>query len=118
MKIKIEKILDRTTEKERLWLKVLSDTDLQYYIVFDTTYISQSTISNLQRHAYWFDPKKVSSGDYVVLYTKKGKNSEKENSNGTTTYFVYWDLDHPIWNNEGDCAILFEVGTWETSKFE
>ena len=119
MKIKIEKILERATaEAERLWLKVLSDTDLQYYIVFGTTYTSQNQIYRIQRHAYWFAPKPVTSGDNVFLYSKKGKAKTKENKDGTKTHIIYWGLDQTVWNNEGDCAVVFEVNNWQTSKYE
>ena len=119
MKIKIIKILDRAVvNKERLWLKVLQDTNMEHYIAFDTTYTSQNAISNLQRHAYWFDSKQVRSGDSVVLYTKKGTPSSTQNSDGTTTHFFYWGLDKTIWNDKGDCAVLFEIGNWITSPYE
>jgi len=119
MKIKIVKILDRASaNKERLWLKVLQDTDLTYYIVLDTTYTSRDAISNLQRHAYWFPPKQVRSGDNVVLYTRKGTNSSQPNQDGTQNHYFYWDLDHTIWNDSGDCAVLFEISTWATSAYE
>ena len=117
MKIEIVKILERGgANQERLWLKVISNTDLKYFIVFDTTYTAPNSISNLQRHAYWFKPKDVKAGDYVVLYTKKGTPSEVINENGTTTHFFYWGLDKTIWNDTGDCAVLFEVNSWQTSK--
>ena len=117
MKIEIVKILDRAVgNKERLWLKVLADTDLKYFIVFDTTYTSDTSISNLQRHAYWFKPKQVKTGDFVVLYTKTGTPSQKTNENGTTTHFLFWGLENTVWNDTGDCAVLFEVNSWQTSK--
>jgi len=118
MKIEIVEIVDRgTANQERLWLKVTANTDLKYYIVFDTTYTSANSISNLQRHAYWFKPKEVRTGDYVVLYTKQGTPSNQPNQDGTTTHFFYWGLDKTVWNNTGDCAVLFEVSSWQTSKF-
>lgn len=117
MKAEIVKILDRgIVNQERLWLKVLAKTDLSYFIVFDTTYTSENSISNLQRHAYWFNPKEVNAGDYVVLYTKKGTPSDELNDQGTTTHFLYWGLSNTVWNNTDDCAVLFEVNTWATSK--
>lgn len=117
MKIEIIKIIDRgLANKERLWLRVLANANLQYFIVFDTTYTFPDSISNLQRHAYWFKPKEVKAGDYVVLYTKQGTPSEQVNDNGTTTHFVYWGLDKTIWNDTGDCAVLFEVNSWQTSR--
>jgi hypothetical protein len=118
MKIEIVEILDRAVaNKERLWLKVISNTDLQFYVVFDTTYTSNTNISNLQRHAYWFNPKPVKAGDYVVLYTGKGTPSKMPNGNGgAMTHFLYWGLENTIWNKKEDCAVLFEVSTWQTSK--
>lgn len=116
MKIEIVRLLDKgSANNERLWLKVLSSTNLHYFIVFDTTYTSENTISNLQRNAYWFKSKEVRSGDSVVLYTRKGTRSETMNADGSTTHFLFWGLDRTIWNNEGDCAVLFEVATWQTS---
>lgn len=117
MKLEIKRILDRgIANKERLWLKALVDTSLEYFIVFDTTYTSETTISNLQRHAYWFRSKKVNAGDSIVLYTKSGTPSEVDNQDGTKTHFLYWGLQNTIWNKKEDCAVLFEVNTWQTSK--
>ncbi len=119
MRLKIVKIIDRTSAKdERLWLKVLQDADLSFYVVFDTTYVNENQISNLQRHAYWFASKNVKTGDNVVLYTRKGTPNSKANLDGTTSHFLYWGLDHPIWNNKGDCAVLMELNSWTTSQYE
>ena len=119
MKLKIVKIIERGNAKdERLWLKVLQDADMSFYVVFDTTYSSENAISNLQRHAYWFESLKVKTGDNVVLYTRKGTYNKKANADGTMSHFLYWGLDHPIWNDTGDCAVLFEVNGWTTSQYE
>jgi hypothetical protein len=119
MKLEIIKIVDRGVEsKERLWLRVLADCDLTYFIVFDTTYTSSNSISNIQRHAHWFRPKKVKTGDYVVLYTGNGTSTEKANNDGSTTHFIFWGLEKTIWNQQGDCAVLFEVNSWRTSSYE
>ena len=116
MKIEIVRILDRAVaNKERLWLEVIEDTDLKYFIVFDTTYTSETSISNLQRNAYWFKPKQVKAGDYVVLYTRPGTPSEQINEKGTNTHFLYWGLKNTVWNDTGDCAVLFELNSWQTS---
>jgi len=119
MKLEIINISERgVANKERIWFRVLADCDLSYFIVFDTTYSSPSSISNLQRHAHWFSPKKVKSGDYVILYTCPGIPTESKNNDGSTNHFLYWGIDKTIWNKEGDCAVLFELNSWQTSKFE
>ena len=119
MRLEIVKILDRgILGKERLWLRVLADCDLTYFIVFDTTYTSANSISNIQRHAHWFAPKKVRTGDHVVLYTGRGTPSELRNNDGSTNYFLFWGIDRTIWNKQGDCAVVFEVNSWQTSRYE
>jgi len=119
MRLEIIKMLDRgIPNKERLWLRVLADCDLTYFIVFDTTYTSANSISNVQRHAHWFTPKKVRTGDYVILYTGRGNPSESKNNDGSTNHFLFWGLDRTIWNRQGDCAVLFEVNSWMTSRYE
>jgi hypothetical protein len=117
MKLEINQILDRgDQQQERLWIKVLNDTDLSFYIVFDTTYTSESTISNIQRHAHWFRPRKVKAGDSVILYTRPGQFSTSQNPDGSTNHFLFWGLGRSVWNEEGDCAVLFEVNSWSTRR--
>lgn len=117
MKLEVIKIIDKgVANQERLWLRVLADTDLSYFIVFATTYISENTISNKQKQAFWFKPKKVKSGDYIILYTRPGTPSESKNNDGSTNHFLYWDLDKTIWNKEEDCAVVFELSNWTTKK--
>lgn len=119
MKIEIINLIDRgVANKERIWFRVIADCDLSFYIVFDTTYLSPNSISNLQKHSYWFGAKSVKSGDYVILYTGPGSPVESKNNDGSTNHFIYWGLEKTIWNKEGDCAVLFELNSWQTSKFE
>jgi hypothetical protein len=119
MRIEINQILDRgVANKERLWLKVLANTNLQFFIVFDTIYTSKTNISNSQRHALWLSDKEVKAGDSVVLYTKSGSPSEQRNKDGSTTHFLYWGLEKTIWNAKESCAVLFEINSWQTSKYE
>jgi hypothetical protein len=119
MKLQIIKIIDRgIPHQERIWFRVLGEIDLSYFIVFDTTYLTPNSISNIQRHAYWFAPKQVKSGDYVILYTGLGTPTESKNNDGSTNHFLYWGIDKTIWNKSGDCAVLFELNSWETSANE
>lgn len=113
MNVKIKAIRDSgSANEERLVLQVLRDDDIGYYVVFDTTFTKDGSVSNKVRHTYWFPDKRVRSGDIVVLYTKPGIRSEKENRDGSNSHFFYWGLDKAIWNKEGDCAVLLQVGDW------
>lgn len=119
MKLQILGLINRASRTdERLYLRALADVNLSFYIVFDTTYLSPSAISNEQRHAFWFPNTPVKAGDHIVLYTRPGTQTSQLNPDGTSSHFFFWGLGHPIWNNTGDCAVVFEVNTWETSKFE
>lgn len=119
MKMEIIKILDRGVLKdERLWLKVLNDTDLSFYIVLHTNYITLSSISSYHKHSFWFPPKKVKSGDYIIFYTRAGSPAESKNADGSTNYFIYWGLSNSVYNTNEDCAVLFEINTWKTTPLE
>lgn len=119
MKLQIMQIVDRgVANKERLWIRVLADTNLQFYIVFNTVYTSPNAISSSQKHAFWFPPTPVKAGDNVVLVTGLGTQNRASNSSGGTDHFFYWRLPNTIWNQMGDCAVLFEVNTWVTTKYE
>jgi hypothetical protein len=116
MKLEIIKIIDRGIAlKERLWLRVLNDTDLSFYIVFNTIYLSTNSISSTQKNAYWFAPQKVKTGDYIILYTGSGTPSNSKNADGTTNYFFYWGLPTTVWNIKEDCAVVFEINLWKTT---
>lgn len=116
MKVKIRNVVDfDTLDSERIILDVVDDTDIGYYMIADSTYTADDKISNKVRHTYWFPDQKVKKGDVVVLYTKKGTNKPKKEKDHTI-YFYYWGLDKSIWNDEGDCALLFEIAEWSHKK--
>ncbi len=100
------------TNRERLVLKVLSDVDIGYYVVFDTTFTESGGVSNKVRHSYWFPDKKVQAGDLVILYTKTGAQREIYNSDSSTSHFFYMGLDKTIWNKQKDCVVLLEARNW------
>lgn len=117
MKLKIRALENKGNHnEERIWFDVIEDCDLKYYLLTDTTYTSENNISNKLRHVYWFSSKLVKAGDYVVLHTKKGQQTEASNNKGTKTHTYYWGLDRAVWNDTGDCAVLFEVKAWMTKK--
>lgn len=120
MTIKIVGILDRgVANRERLHLSVLADTNLNYYVVFNTSYtVDKSTITAIPKNAYWFTDQPVKAGDAVILYTGPGETVVKNRSDGRRNHFLHWGLKNTIWNAAGDCAVVLEVSAWETSRYE
>jgi hypothetical protein len=120
MKIEIHSIENSgTLDKEVVWLNVLEDiSDLSYYMICDTTYTDKSHISNELRHIYWFPAVAVKKHDWIAVRTTEGKNQTVANNRGTTTHIFYWNLGRTIWNKEGDCAVVFELETWNAHKAE
>jgi hypothetical protein len=116
MKIQIERIVDHGQNSERVELSVTEDCNLGFFIVADTTYTDPTHISNKLRHMYWFVNKEVKCGDKVTLYTRKGMDSSENLPNGRMRYTIYWQLEVNVWNNDGDAAVLLEIGTWKTTK--
>lgn len=114
MKIKMIKVVDRGThQSEKVIMNVVQDTNLINYILRDTTYLKENTISNRWVHAYEFLKQDVKKGDQIILYTKVGINSKKDLGSGCTEYTYYWCLNSSVWNNDGDAAVLYEVEDWQ-----
>ena len=118
MRLQILGIVSRgTPNQECVQFRVLMDTNLSYYLVLDTTYLSPTSISNLHRHSFWFPATPVKAGDNVFLYTGNGANRSAPNPLGGTNHFFFWGLSRTIWNNVRDCAVLMELSTWQTSTY-
>jgi len=101
-------------EKERLVLRVLSDTDLGQYAVLRSRIGSSRGPTSGRKRAYWFPDGDIKSGDLVVLYTKMGIRGEKPLTGGGTAHFFYWGSETPLWTGE-HCAVLLSVSDWEYS---
>jgi beta-lactamase superfamily II metal-dependent hydrolase len=61
------------------------------------------------KHTYTFPSYTLNAGSTVTLYTGKGINSVIE---------LYWQLDDPILNNDGDAAYLYDDSGNMVSKLE
>ena len=61
------------------------------------------------KHIYTFPSYTLNSGSTVTLYTGKGKDTATE---------LYWQLNDPIWNNNGDIAYLLDNSGKLVSELE
>jgi len=99
---------------EYVQLRVLAKTDLRYYAIADTTYVTPDRISNRLRHFYWFIDWPVNQGDVVFLDTKAGLNKSYISDDGITVHQLYWGLSSAVWNDTGDAAVLLYTADWST----
>lgn len=99
-------------DKERIVIEVKANVDIGTYIIFDTTYNDDDSISSKLRHTYWLPDKELSAGDLVVVYTRKGTARLRTNQDNTKTLFLYWGLDETVWNKDKDCALIIKIASW------
>ena len=116
MGLKISGIGDRGfLTDERIGFDVIKDCELKYYQLFKTNF-SETGFYNRAKAAYWFAPKKVKTGDKVIVYTKRGTDNFRINQDGTTIYWFYWGLDEPIFTDVNNGIVLAEINDWKLSK--
>lgn len=116
MNIKISDIKDYgNLDKERVVLNVLSDVDLGKYVLSSTVELPDNRISANINNIYWLPDQILKTGDMIVIYTKKGERSNRQNEDGTTTYFFYWGLTEPLGKDSKKGIVLFET-TWTYRK--
>ena len=92
MRIAIDSIADKgNPEKERLFLRVRADADVGDYILIQTGF-QQDGVTIDTHNTYWFPYKKVEAGDFVVIYTRKGRENQRALEDGKNVHFFYWDF--------------------------
>lgn len=113
MKLRIVSATDHgELDKEHITLAANDALSLWNYMLSDSTFHGDGSVSNKHRHVFDFDELNaitLNKDDLVLLYTKKGKYSIHTLSGGNKAYFIYWGLDETVWNKNGDKAILIEV---------
>ena len=114
MKIQIISVHNQGNyDKEHVLMRVYEDCDVGHYILADSTYTSENRVSNKLRHTFWIPDKKTKEGDLVSVWTKVGDDITTKTGSGDTIHRFFWNLKTSVWNDEGDCAVLFELNTWE-----
>lgn len=114
MKVKIISVHNQGDyEQEYVLMRVQQDCNIGYYMLADSTYTEANKVSNKVRHTLWIPHKEVKKGNLVSVWTKPGKDTTDVNKDGQTIHRFFWNLKTAVWNNEGDCAVLFELNTWQ-----
>lgn len=117
MDLKIRGVLDSKTDNERLVLEVVKDCNIGRYMVIDTTFNEDGSVSNLHRHVFFFPFKEAKRGELIFLFSKTG-NLINGLTRDTKEYYhaYYWNLDVHVWNNDGDEAYLIQYLDFEKKK--
>lgn len=117
MKLKITNIGDQgDLSKERVVMKVESGGNVGEFLLIQSGHFNDSVTNGIHA-AYWFPDKDVKTGDFVVLYTKSGTNSEKPFKD-VKSHFFYWGKSQPVWNADNRAAVLMHAPAWESFKPE
>ena len=114
MLLKIKYIRDAgNIGKERLVLQTIFDCEIGNYLTSVSVEINNgnSVLSKI-KSTYWFPDGRIPAGSLVVLYTKQGKNSIKDNSDGSKSFFYYRNENNPVFSDPNSCAIVFEINKW------
>lgn len=112
MKLEIKYIKDRGTTDERVVLVANEDCDIGKYFVFTTKKNAEKIVYSNLKQPYWFPDKVVKKGDLVILYTKSGTSSFKENEGGNTSHFYYRGIATPVLT-DNHFALVVEANTWK-----
>lgn len=114
MLIRVKYIRDAgNIDKERLVLQTIFDCEIGNYLTSVTTAMNNgaSVLSSI-KNTYWFPDGIIPSGALIVLYTKQGTNSVKENNDGSKSFFYYRNKVAPVFSEPNSCAVIFEINKW------
>ena len=99
--------------KERVLLKAVGLDNTGKYIAIKTRQTDPGKISSSPENTYWFPDQQVKSGDFVVLNTGTGVNTNFANQVGTTTHAFYWGLSQTLLNHPQDSIAILRIESWE-----
>lgn len=104
-------------EQQRVVMVAIEDCDLGHYMLAIAPRISENSFSSKVSVIKWLNNIALKKGDFVVVYFKGGETKSKKNDNGSTTYFLYWDIERSISDFSNSCCVLLEA-TWEAKDIQ
>jgi len=115
MKMKITSIAEKgDIQNERVGLIATADCNTKFYLLFKT-YFNKAGFFNSSLHTYWFPPTDVKANDKIVVYTRSGNYSVKQEQ-GITIHFFYWGKSEPLYTDVEDGVVLAEIDSWQLSR--
>jgi len=93
-------------------MRVLEDTQVGNFVLIRTTASGEDYYGGTITKAFWFQDTDAKIGDLIILYTKRGNFSKKENKSGTVSHFYYMGSSEAIWTRGNTAAVLIESKAW------
>jgi hypothetical protein len=99
---------------ERVHFRATNDINLVRYVLFDTLRINDNALANGNRGSFWFSSLEIRTGENVVVYTRAGQYSREVKPDGSVYHFIFRGLTTPLYAFPASCAVLLELGDWQT----
>jgi len=115
-------IRDPNTVNERVLLRTINTTTLEWYLLINTKRTEEGKLRILDDHIFWFPSGiEVKSGELIRVYTvKKGpykKSTDKYGDKDAIFHDFFWGLEHPIWDMINSNAVtVFKIQSWNTES--
>lgn len=106
-------------ENERIRFKVTEACNLGDYLIALSEKKGNGRISSKLEHIKWLSGVDMNANDWVIVYSTRKGNGVKQlrNEDGSSSFFVFWNLEHPLTEFTGKSVVYIEA-FWNTINFE
>lgn len=112
MKLIYQSTLDiGSQENERILFNVSSSCNLGNFLIALSRKIDAHSVSSKIEHPFWLNDADLKEKDLVVIYTTRKEAGIKslQNQSGSTSYFVFWNLDKTLKELDEYSFVLFDT---------
>lgn len=116
MKLTYQTTLDLgSPENERILFNVTSACNLGNFLIALARKIDQNSVSSRIESPFWLNDAEIKENDLVVVYTTRKDSGVKslQNKSGSTSFFVFWNLDKTLKEQSNFSFVLFDT-EWKT----
>jgi hypothetical protein len=101
-------------DRERVVLQAKADLEAGAYVLIGArSAASGRALGGPVPFCFWFPDTDVRAGDLLVLYSKIGVSTQRDNAAGGVSHFFYWGLEAPIWHGDTLRPVLIEAAQWK-----
>lgn len=103
---------------ERLLLKCKQTTNIGNIVILTGKLSGDTSVTPNRDNVYWLPDGEVTTGEYIRIYSKDGKNQKADGKYGddpAVFHNFYWGRTSPVWV-ANDAAIILTVQEWKLHK--